>query len=84
MEVYEAIEGPLSAETCFLGYEVCPRGECMFGGLMEAINNLARKQLEETALSDLVNGSRRRRRDGGDRARGSRRRRKADVRRGAV
>jgi len=70
MSVYEAIDGPLSAETCFLGLDVCPLGGCMFGGLMETINDLARKQLEGTTLSDLVNGSGRGRRDGGGSTRG--------------
>jgi DNA-binding IscR family transcriptional regulator len=70
LSVYEAIDGPLSSETCFLGHEVCPAGECMFGGLIETINDMARNQLEATRLSDLVNGSGGKRSDGNGSARG--------------
>jgi DNA-binding IscR family transcriptional regulator len=54
MDVYEAIEGPLAPDNCFLGRSVCPAGECMFGGLIETVNALARKQLEGTVLSELA------------------------------
>lgn len=57
MSVYEAVDGPLTSETCFLGRSVCPWGECMLGGLIETVNNMARRQLEETVLADVTNGT---------------------------
>jgi Rrf2 family protein len=57
MNVYEAVDGPLTAETCFLDRSVCPWGECMLGGLIETVNNMARRQLEETVLADVTNGT---------------------------
>jgi Rrf2 family protein len=56
MSVYEAVDGPLTTEACFLGRSVCPEGDCMFGGLIETINNMARRHLEETVLADVTNG----------------------------
>jgi len=54
IEVYEMIEGPLVPEKCFLGHDVCPKGECMFGGLIETINTLAREHLERTTLGQFA------------------------------
>ena len=52
IEVYEMIEGPLVPEKCFLGHDVCPRGECMFGGLIETVNMMARQHLEQMTIGD--------------------------------
>jgi len=54
LDVYEVIEGPVAADTCVLGHSVCGREKCIFGGLIETINTLARKRLAETVLSDLA------------------------------
>ncbi|MBN1917840.1 MAG: Rrf2 family transcriptional regulator [Verrucomicrobia bacterium] len=54
VEVYEMIEGPLAPEKCFLGHDVCPRGECMFGGLIETVNMMARQHLERTTVGDFA------------------------------
>ena len=53
LDVYEVIEGPISHNTCVFDVE-CGDVNCIFGGLIETVNHLAKKQLEETALSDLV------------------------------
>jgi Rrf2 family protein len=54
LEVYEMIEGPLEPEKCFLGHDVCPRGECMFGGLIETVNAMARRHLEQTTIGEFA------------------------------
>ena len=54
MDVYEAIEGPLAADTCLLGRSMCVNGECMFRGLLETINTLARQHMKETTLAELA------------------------------
>lgn len=54
IEVYEMIEGPLDPAKCFLGHDVCPKGECMFGGLIETINILARQHLERTTVGEFA------------------------------
>jgi Rrf2 family protein len=53
LDVYEVIAGPLKIETCLLDERVCGPGECMLGRLFETVNDLARKHLAETTLSDL-------------------------------
>ena len=56
LDVYEVIEGPISRDTCVFGDLACGDGPCIFGGLVESVNHLARKHLAETALSDLAAG----------------------------
>ena len=53
LEVYEAIDGPLSDSTCLLGTPVCRGERCILGGLLEATNREVREYLESSTLSEL-------------------------------
>lgn len=53
LEVFEALEGPLSDHTCLLGKPVCSSG-CMLGNYVTKATRKFRKQLERTRLSDLA------------------------------
>ncbi len=49
LEVYEAIEGPLTEVECLLEAQVCG-GDCIFGGLLTEVNNLVRTHLQKRTL----------------------------------
>lgn len=51
MDVYIAIEGPLSNEHCLFHNRSCPREYCIMGGVMEQVNNTIRDYLRATKLS---------------------------------
>jgi len=53
IDVYEAIEGPLTANGCLLGEKVCRGEKCIFGGLLDRIHRQMREYLEQTRLPDL-------------------------------
>ncbi len=54
LEIYEAVDGPMSGSTCLLGHDACPgRSGCILGDLMSAINARVHDQLSRTTLSDL-------------------------------
>jgi len=53
-EIYEAMEGPLSAETCLLGKAVCPAGRCLFHRLVGTVHDLVQERLNKTTLADLA------------------------------
>ena len=54
LDVYQAIEGPLGAETCLLGRRVCRGKKCVLGGLLGAVNKQVRDYLSKTKLSELT------------------------------
>ncbi|HEY3446292.1 MAG TPA: Rrf2 family transcriptional regulator [Myxococcales bacterium] len=53
LDVFEALEGPLTDHTCLLGKPVCSEG-CMLGNYVTKATRKFRKQLERTRLSDLA------------------------------
>jgi len=53
LEIYEAIEGPLSKSTCLLEAPVCRGKECILGDLLKKINKEVREHLSKTRLSEL-------------------------------
>jgi Rrf2 family protein len=53
LEVYEAIEGPLSTSKCLLGLPVCGARRCILGDLVEVVNKRVRDHLSKTRLSKL-------------------------------
>ena len=59
LEVYESIEGPLTAKTCLLGRRVCGEGLCILGDLLGTVTEQVRTHLNGTKLSDVA-GDRRR------------------------
>jgi Rrf2 family protein len=54
LDVYEAIEGPLSSSRCLLGTPVCG-GQCILGGLLNNINQETRGYLKTKNLADFKN-----------------------------
>ena len=53
LEVYEAIEGPLSAPDCLFGRAVCTGGDCICGDLLSDVHARTRRRLAGTKLSKL-------------------------------
>ncbi len=53
LEVFEAIEGPLSTEGCLFGLPVCD-GRCMLGTLIDEVNDTVRRKLGGAKLADLT------------------------------
>lgn len=56
LEVYEAIEGPLNACTCFVGRDLaqCPFAQCILGDLPRKLTEDFRSFLESRRLSHFV------------------------------
>jgi Rrf2 family protein len=52
LQVYEAIEGPLSSTHCLLGVPVCGGKKCVLGRLVCNLNAQVRKHFSTTRLSD--------------------------------
>jgi Rrf2 family transcriptional regulator, nitric oxide-sensitive transcriptional repressor len=48
LDVLEAIDGPISSESCFLGQPLCRPGACLFKDLTETV----RGHLERTTIAD--------------------------------
>ena len=53
LEIYEAIEGPLTASECLLEAPVCRFRKCILGGLVGHLNNRIRDYLAGKRLSQL-------------------------------
>ncbi len=55
MEIYEAIDGPLSRHgSCLLHKTDCEFDSCVFGDLLETIPKQIENHLSSTSLGDLV------------------------------
>jgi len=54
LEVYEAIEGPLTPTNCLLGTPICSGEKCILGGLLETVNRQVQEYLASTTLADLT------------------------------
>lgn len=53
LEVYECIEGPLTASHCLLGKPVCT-GQCILGNMMHSVNAEVREYLSSHRISQLI------------------------------
>ena len=53
LDVFEAIEGPLELSTCLFDSPVCDSNDCVFGGLIESVNELVREYFVVTKLPQL-------------------------------
>ncbi len=58
LDIYEAIEGPLTITTCMLGRPICGGGaaSCCLGTLLVDVGEQVRRHLQSTKLSQLING----------------------------
>ncbi|MFC1500273.1 RrF2 family transcriptional regulator [Candidatus Zixiibacteriota bacterium] len=54
LEIYEAMEGPLTAEGCLLATQLCVNKGCIFGDLLDSLDTQFREHLAKTRLSKLA------------------------------
>lgn len=54
LDVYEAIDGPLSAGACLLGRPICPPNSCVMGTILHDVYERVRDYLSATRLSDMA------------------------------
>ncbi|HOK52898.1 MAG TPA: Rrf2 family transcriptional regulator [Armatimonadota bacterium] len=57
LDVYEAIEGPLTMSECLMGQPVCGRQMCILGKLLEVINREEGEYFSKTTLTQLADDS---------------------------
>jgi len=50
LNIYEAIDGPVSEDHCLLNTQVCQGAECVLGDLLRLANKEGRYHLEQTTL----------------------------------
>jgi len=53
LDVYEAIEGDFEPDKCLFPEPICSGKRCILGDAIKDINNLVKKALSRTKLSDL-------------------------------
>lgn len=53
LQVYEAIEGPLSSSNCILGADKCLFRKCIMGNLIAHLNQKVKAQLANRTLAQL-------------------------------
>lgn len=56
LEVFEAMEGPLSPTRCLLDRPRCDGRSCVLGGLLESVHQTVRSYLSSTRLSRFRDG----------------------------
>ena len=54
LEVYEAIDGPMTMDACLLAPDGCGSGCCQLGPRLAAFNQSIRELFASTRLADLV------------------------------
>ena len=54
LEVYEAIDGPLSPTTCLFGTPICNGRGCIMGDVLKSLNEETRAYLAGTTVSDVT------------------------------
>jgi Rrf2 family protein len=64
LEVYEAIEGPIVVRHCLFSTRLCDGAECIFGGMLEAVDTQVRQYLDKTNLTAVVGSVRGARKQG--------------------
>jgi Rrf2 family transcriptional regulator, nitric oxide-sensitive transcriptional repressor len=55
LNVYEAIEGPVSEGKCLLTSPACSQEQCIFGNLLGELEDHFRDHMSGTTLADLSN-----------------------------
>ena len=51
LQIYEAIEGPLTAVECLLPEPVCKDRKCVFGDLIQTLNRQISERMASTTLA---------------------------------
>ncbi len=54
LEVFEAIDGPLSIPGCLIGQPRCNGSACVMGGLLNQLHEKILAYFQETTLADLA------------------------------
>jgi Rrf2 family protein len=54
LEIYEAIEGPITSVECLLQFPVCKNKKCVFGDLIRTINGEVLTHMANTMLSTQI------------------------------
>ncbi len=54
LDIYEAIDGPLSLSNCILKNRVCNGSNCILGGILEILNREFKNQISKTKLNDVA------------------------------
>ncbi len=54
LEIYEAIDGPLTSSTCLLDHRICPPGACILGDVLEKVTDVVKTYFEETSLAEMI------------------------------
>jgi Rrf2 family protein len=54
LDVYQAIEGPLSIEHCLMGRDKCLFEKCLFNGFLENMTSDFKEYLSTRKLSDVT------------------------------
>jgi Rrf2 family protein len=54
LDVYQAIEGPMTTDYCLLKRKTCPGQSCLMGGLVESVTRQIRDYFSETTISELA------------------------------
>jgi len=57
LEIYEAMEGPMTCQPCLLGKAVCPRADCVLSNLLPGLARQVRVYFEQATLAELVEES---------------------------
>jgi Rrf2 family nitric oxide-sensitive transcriptional repressor len=54
MDIYEAIEGPITPTRCFLNLPVCRGNRCPLGAIVHKTNEAMKKCLSGTTLAEMA------------------------------
>ncbi|MCP4547704.1 MAG: Rrf2 family transcriptional regulator [bacterium] len=55
LEIYEAIDGPLTDHDCLMSNPVCQLQNCVLGNLVTRMIEETRKHFAQTTLANLIN-----------------------------
>lgn len=58
LDVYTAIEGPLTDKACLMRRRTCSKKTCILGDSMNAMRTIFSRHLQSTRLSDIQNSYR--------------------------
>lgn len=54
LEIYEAMEGPMTCNPCLFDRDVCPRNDCILSGLLPKLARQVKDYFEQATLAQLA------------------------------
>ena len=54
LDVYEAVDGPLSPMTCLFGTPICNGRRCIMGDVLKMVNEQTKTYLTQTTILDVA------------------------------